>query len=148
MARAADPPVRRWTQLEVGYLPDCERATSGRMLPVMPRLVFFRSIPSTFIRHTVLASALAVHMAALAACTRVETRGAPPAAPEVTAAAAVARPVTEFDEFTGRLQAVQSVAVRPRVSGLISSVTFDEGSIVRQGQVLFQLDDRPFVTQV
>src|SRR5580765_6604802 len=148
MARGADPAVRRWTQLEVGYLPDCERATSGRMLPVMPRLVFFRSIPSTFIRHTVLASALAAHMAALAACTRVETRGAPPAAPQVTAAAAVARAVTEFDEFTGRLQAVQSVAVRPRVSGLVSNVTFTEGSLVHQGQLLFQVDDRPFRAEV
>jgi multidrug efflux system membrane fusion protein len=148
MARAADPLVRRWTQLEVGYLPDCERTTSGRMLPVMPRRVFFRSIPSTFIRHAVFAGALAVYVAALAACTRVETRGAPPSAPQVTAAAAVARPVTEFDEFTGRLQAVQSVAVRPRVSGLISSVTFTEGSLVHQGQLLFQVDDRPFRAEV
>jgi membrane fusion protein, multidrug efflux system len=148
MARAADSLVRRWTQLEVVYLPDCERATSRRMLPVMPRRVFFHWIPSTFIRHTMLASALAAYVAALAACTRVETRGAPPAAPQVTAAAAVARPVTEFDEFTGRLQAVQSVAVRPRVSGLISSVTFTEGSLVHQGQLLFQVDDRPFRADV
>jgi multidrug efflux system membrane fusion protein len=87
-------------------------------------------------------------MTALAACTRVETRGAPPAAPQVTAAAAVARPVTEFDEFTGRLQAVQSVAVRPRVSGLVSNVTFTEGSLVHQGQLLFQVDDRPFRAEV
>jgi multidrug efflux system membrane fusion protein len=66
----------------------------------------------------------------------------------VTAAAAVARAVTEFDEFTGRLQAVQSVAVRPRVSGLISNVTFTEGSLVHQGQLLFQVDDRPFRAEV
>ena len=43
---------------------------------------------------------------------------------------------------------MQSVAVRPRVSGLISTVSFEEGSLVRQGQVLFQLDDRPFQAQV
>lgn len=92
--------------------------------------------------------ALLLASASVAACTHVETAGGPPPLPQVTAAAAIARPVTEWDEFTGRLEPVQSVGVRPRVSGLISSVSFDEGSIVRQGQVLFQLDDRPFVAQV
>jgi multidrug efflux system membrane fusion protein len=92
--------------------------------------------------------ALLLAAASLAACTHVETAGGPPALPQVTAAAAISRPVTEWDEFTGRLEPVQSVGVRPRVSGLLASVTFDEGSIVRQGQVLFRLDDRPFVAQV
>jgi len=82
-----------------------------------------------------------------AGCTRVQT-AAPPLLAEVTAAPAVAREVTEWDEFTGRLEPVQSVGVRPRVSGLISTVTFEEGSLVRQGQLLFQLDDRPFLAQV
>jgi multidrug efflux system membrane fusion protein len=82
-----------------------------------------------------------------AGCTRVQT-AAPPLLAEVTAAPAVAREVTEWDEFTGHLEPVQSVGVRPRVSGLISTVTFEEGSLVRQGQLLFQLDDRPFLTQV
>ena len=92
--------------------------------------------------------ALLLASASLAACTHVETAGGPPALPQVTAAAAISRPVTEWDEFTGRLEPVQSVGVRPRVSGLVSTVTFEEGSIVRQGQVLFRLDDRPFVAQV
>src|SRR4051812_24314443 len=92
--------------------------------------------------------ALLLATASLAACTHVETAGGPPPLPQVTAAAAVTRPVTEWDEFTGRLEPVQSVGVRPRVSGLISSVSFEEGTIVHQGQVLFQLDDRPFVAQV
>ena len=81
-------------------------------------------------------------------CARVETAAGPPPLPQVTAAAAVARDVTEWDEFTGRLEPVQSVGIRPRVSGLISDVTFEEGSLVRHGQRLFQLDDRPFVAQV
>ena len=83
-----------------------------------------------------------------AGCARVETAAGPPPLPQVTAAAAIARDVTEWDEFTGRLEPVQSVGVRPRVSGLLSNVTFEEGSLVRQGQLLFQLDDRPFVAQV
>src|SRR3954466_4634423 len=92
--------------------------------------------------------ALLLASASLAACTHVETAGGPPPLPQVTAAAAISRPVTEWDEFTGRLEPVQSVGVRPRVSGLISTVSFEEGSLVRQGQLLFQLDDRPFVAQV
>src|SRR5687768_16198275 len=91
---------------------------------------------------------LFISLFGLSSCTRVETAAAPPALPQVTAAAALVRPVTEWDEFTGRLEPVQSVAVRPRVSGLVSNVTFEEGSIVSQGQVLFQIDDRPFVAQV
>src|SRR3954466_11778490 len=84
----------------------------------------------------------------IAACAQVATGNTPPALPEVTAAPAIARDVTEWDEFTGRLEAVQSVSVRPRVSGLISNVSFEEGSLVRQGQPLFQIDARPFQAQV
>src|SRR5262245_18703129 len=91
---------------------------------------------------------LFVSLFALTSCTRVETAAAPPPLPQVTAAAAIVRPVTEWADFPGCLEPVQSVAVRPRVSCLVSSVTFEEGSIVSQGQVLFQLDDRPFVAQV
>jgi multidrug efflux system membrane fusion protein len=83
----------------------------------------------------------------LAGCARVESRGAPQIA-QVTAAPALERDITEWDEFTGRLEAVQSVSVRPRVAGLISEVSFTEGSLVHQGQVLFELDDRPFRAQV
>lgn len=84
----------------------------------------------------------------LAACARVATGNTPTPLPEVTAAHAVARDVTEWDEFTGRLEPVQSVAIRPRVSGLITQVSFEEGSLVRQGQPLFQIDPRPFQAQV
>jgi len=103
--------------------------------------------PTRSLRAIALLGLLAAATLGVAACTRVETRGVPPA-PQVTAAAAVARDVTEWDEFTGRLEAVQSVAVRPRVSGLISAVSFEEGSLVRQGQLLFQVDARPFQADV
>jgi multidrug efflux system membrane fusion protein len=84
----------------------------------------------------------------IAGCARVESRAGAPPAPQVTAAAALSRDVTEWDEFTGRLEPVQSVSIRPRVSGLISEVSFDEGSLVREGQVLFRVDARPFQAQV
>ena len=56
--------------------------------------------------------------------------------------------MTEWDEFTGRLQAVDSVEVRPRVSGLVSAVRFSEGAMVRKGDLLFQIDPRPFQAEV
>lgn len=106
---------------------------------------------STFPRSSVVSlltfASLSVFGLMPAACTRVESRGAPQI-PQVTAAPALSRDITEWDEFTGRLEAVQAVSVRPRVSGLISEVTFAEGSIVHQGQVLFQIDDRQFQAQV
>ena len=60
----------------------------------------------------------------------------------------VARPlqknITEWDEYTGRFTAVETVEVRARVSGFIDSVHFKEGQIVKQGDLLFVIDPRPY----
>jgi multidrug efflux system membrane fusion protein len=89
-----------------------------------------------------------VALLGLAACAQVASSTPTPTLPEITVAPSLAREVTEWDEFTGRLEPVQSVAIRPRVSGLITKVSFEEGSLVRQGQSLFQIDGRPFQAQV
>jgi multidrug efflux system membrane fusion protein len=73
---------------------------------------------------------------------------APPPPPQVTVAQVISRDVTEWDEFTGRLQAVDTVDVRPRVSGYVAAVRFVEGAIVRTGDLLFQIDPRPFQAEV
>jgi membrane fusion protein, multidrug efflux system len=91
-----------------------------------------------------LASLAVLLSLSLAACAQPAAQAAPPAAPPVTAAKALARDVTEWNEFTGRLEAVHHVDVRPRVSGLIASVRFTEGAIVQRGDVLFEIDPRPF----
>ena len=85
---------------------------------------------------------------ALAACTKTAAQQAPPQPPQVAVAPVVERDVTEWDEFTGRLQAVDSVEVRPRVSGFVSAVRFTEGAMVRKGDLLFQIDPRPFQAEV
>jgi RND family efflux transporter MFP subunit len=74
-----------------------------------------------------------------------QQQAAPP--PQVTVAAAVSRKVTEFDEFTGRFEAVERVEVRPRVSGYISTVNFTDGNEVKKGDVLFVIDPRPYVAE-
>jgi multidrug efflux system membrane fusion protein len=73
--------------------------------------------------------------------------GKPPAAPPppaVTVAVVPEREVTEWDEFTGRMEAVDAVEIRPRVSGYIQRVDFAEGKEVRKGEVLFEIDPRPY----
>jgi RND family efflux transporter MFP subunit len=80
----------------------------------------------------------------LQGCRSEATNAAQVAAPEVSVAAALERDVTEWDEFTGRLEAVESVEIRPRVTGYIESVNFSEGSIVRKGDLLFVIDPRPY----
>jgi membrane fusion protein, multidrug efflux system len=71
----------------------------------------------------------------------------PPAAPPlqaVTVAVVPEREITEWDEFTGRLEAVDQVEIRPRVSGYIKRVAFAEGKEVKKGEVLFEIDPRPY----
>jgi membrane fusion protein, multidrug efflux system len=66
------------------------------------------------------------------------------AAPPVTVAQPVKRTVTDWDEFTGRFEAVQEVQVRARVGGFVTSVEFRDGSIVKAGDLLYVIDARPF----
>ena len=72
----------------------------------------------------------------------------PPQAPAVTVATVPEREITEWDEFTGRLEAVNTVDIRPRVSGYIRRVAFDEGNGVRKGQLLFEIDPRPYQAEL
>jgi RND family efflux transporter MFP subunit len=67
---------------------------------------------------------------------------APP--PSVSVSEPVRRNVTEWDEFTGRFQAVDHVSIRPRVSGYLQSAHFEEGSMVKKGDLLFVIDPRPY----
>lgn len=80
----------------------------------------------------------------LAACSGSEAPPAAPPPPEVTVATPVEREITEWDEFTGRLVAVESVELRARVSGYLDSVAFEEGAMVRAGELLMVIDRRPF----
>lgn len=70
------------------------------------------------------------------------------ALPEVTVAEVIHRPLREWQEFSGRLQAVNTVEVRPRVSGYVDRVAFTDGARVKKGQLLFQIDPRPFQAEV
>jgi RND family efflux transporter MFP subunit len=80
----------------------------------------------------------------LAGCARAPS-GAPVAAPiEVTVSQPVERDVTDYVDFTARTAAVDSVDVKAHVWGYLSKVNFKEGDMVKEGQVLFEIDPRPY----
>jgi multidrug efflux system membrane fusion protein len=80
----------------------------------------------------------------LCACTKSGDANQAPKPPEVTVAQVIEKRVKDWDEFTGRLQAVETVEIRPRVSGYIDKVAFTEGSEVKRGDLLFVIDPRPY----
>lgn len=94
----------------------------------------------------IVAGVLATAGLMLAACSQkgasAEMQG--PLPPTVSVAKVVARNVQQGDEFTGRIEASQTVEVRPRVSGYIEAVKYDEGQEVAAGDVLFVIDQRPY----
>jgi len=94
---------------------------------------------------------LAIGLTILAGLNAGCSSSAQPKAPapvEVGVAEVICKQIGDSDEFTGRLEAVHAVEVRPRVSGYLQSVHFREGEIVRQGDLLFQIDPRPFQAEV
>jgi len=88
--------------------------------------------------------------AALVGCAVGEASSPPPAppAPQVTTAEVAVRDLNDWADFTGRLEAVDSVAIRPRVGGYVESVHFSEGGRVAAGDLLYQIDPRPFKAEV
>ena len=75
---------------------------------------------------------------------------APPAAAPIPVPVSypVEREVTDFADFTGRVTAVDSVEVRARVGGYLAKVNFKKGALVKQGDVLFEIDPRPYQAHV
>jgi len=80
--------------------------------------------------------------AVLVACGKRPETVPPP--PKVDVVRPIPREVTEWDEYTARLEAVDSVEVRPRVSGYLQSIHFQDGATVKKGDLLFQIDPRPY----
>jgi multidrug efflux system membrane fusion protein len=91
------------------------------------------------------AFAIAALVGVLAGCDNKQTSNAslaPP--PSVTVSRPLQKTITEWDEYTGRFEALATVDVRARVSGFIDSIHFKDGQIVKQGDLLFVIDPRPY----
>jgi RND family efflux transporter MFP subunit len=100
---------------------------------------------SNYIRRVALGVAALV-AAGAAGASRVDAgdANAAPPPPPVTVATPLAKRISNWDEYSGRFAAVQTVEVRPRVSGFIDKLHFKDGQIVKAGQLLFTIDPRPF----
>jgi len=75
---------------------------------------------------------------------KAQSQAAAPPPPPVTVAQPAKRIVTDWDEFTGRFEAMEEVQVRARVGGFVNSVEFKDGAIVHAGDLLYTIDPRPF----
>ncbi|MDR3507227.1 MAG: efflux RND transporter periplasmic adaptor subunit [Caulobacteraceae bacterium] len=96
------------------------------------------------LKHTAMLGALL-----LAGCGAAAQTSVPAAPPPVVGITTVEfKPLRQWDDFTGRLEPVDSVALHPRVSGEVVEAPFVEGARVRKGQLLFQIDPRPFQAEV
>jgi multidrug efflux system membrane fusion protein len=92
---------------------------------------------------TLLLSAAIAFVVSACSSEAAPTDAAPPA-PEVSVAQVLQRDVTQWNDVTGRVAAVETVELRPRVSGYIDRVAYREGDEVRRGQLLFVIDQRPY----
>ena len=99
-------------------------------------------------RERVLALGAALGLAGLglSGCGAKPVDAPPP--PKVTVSKPLIATVTDWDDYVGQFVAVDSVDVRPRVSGYLMSVGFQDGQIVRKGQTLFEIDPRPYQAAV
>src|SRR5215207_2531589 len=98
--------------------------------------------------HAVILAFLLVTANLLIGCSGEPAASSAPPAPPVTVARPLQKTITEWDEYTGRFTAVASVEIRPRVSGFIDSIHFQDGQIVTQGDLLFVIDRRPYAAAV
>ncbi|MDX1962055.1 MAG: efflux RND transporter periplasmic adaptor subunit [Pirellulales bacterium] len=84
----------------------------------------------------------------IAGCQPPPPASGPPPAMSVTTVKPLVKSIVEWDEYVGRLEAIEFVEVRSRVAGYLDEIKFGEGDIVQQGQVLFVIDPKPFAALV
>lgn len=105
---------------------------------------FVTTWPSQLQRRLPRLSAALIPLIVLAGCGDKPQQQAAPPPPSVTVANPIKRTVTDWDEFTGRFEAVEEVQVRARVGGFVTSVEFRDGALIRKGDLLYTIDARPF----
>ncbi|NLS07425.1 efflux RND transporter periplasmic adaptor subunit [Rhizobium sp. P32RR-XVIII] len=94
-------------------------------------------------RHSTLKYFLPVCVVLSAGAARAQETPPPP---QVSVAKPVVRDVVDNDDFIGRFQASEQVSIRSRVGGYLQSINFKDGQLVKQGDELFEIDQRPFIT--
>ncbi len=98
--------------------------------------------------HWISRYALSGLMLLMIACAQQPQATAPPPPPKVTVSQPSSRDVVEWEEYTGRLEAAESVEIRARVNGYLQSIHFKDGAIVKKGDLLFVIDPRPYQAEL
>lgn len=110
-----------------------------------------RFSPPPYSRRTAIGVALAGIVAVTAVAWGLsgsaQATAVPAAATAVEVAAVVSRNIVDWQQFSGRLEAVDRVEIRPQVSGILTAVHFRDGAVVRKGDLLFTIDPRPFAAE-
>ncbi len=96
------------------------------------------------LRTTALGVVLALTVAVISGCSSEAAETGMPPPPDVSAATVLVKQISQWDDFSGRVEAVENVDLRPRVSGYIDRVNYEEGQEVRKGDVLFTIDSRSY----
>lgn len=97
----------------------------------------------------ILIAAIVTLSLGLTACTEEPAQNAvQPPLQKIDVAEVLIKPVQNWHVYTSRLESPEEVALMPRVSGVIEQIAFNEGDEVKEGDLLFQLDDRPFAAVV
>ena len=102
----------------------------------------------TSLRPLAVLAVSALAAAVLAACAPAQSNTAPPPPPPVSVQQPMQLALAETHDLVGRVEAIQTVDVRPRVSGQIVEIAFAEGALVNKGDVLVRLDPRPYQAAV
>jgi membrane fusion protein, multidrug efflux system len=139
---------------DLSPLPRIEPRKAHSPAPHLPRKALMKGsvLPTTVLGSALgaLALSLAIGVAlAASGCSShaSENAGGPPPA-QVSVASVLVQTVRQWDEYTGRVAAVDSVELRPRVSGYVERVAFREGQEVAKGELLFVIDRRPYEAQL
>jgi len=112
----------------------------------MPLFTLFSASSSGAVRPLVFSLGL---LLALAACGKKEAAGPPQRPPlEITVAEPLEREGVDWDEFTGRVAAIEVVDIRARVDGYLTEIRFRDGDEVKKGDLLYVIDPRPYMAEV
>ncbi len=103
-----------------------------------------RRFPAHPLRHARMLPLLLAAALAVACSSNASSGDGAPPAPEVSVAEVLHREVRLWDAFSGRVSAVETVDLRPRVSGYVQRVAYDEGQLLKKGDLLFEIDPRPY----
>jgi RND family efflux transporter MFP subunit len=106
-----------------------------------------REVNMNFLKTSTVAVLMSCGLLVTPGCQKPAAK-APPPPPTVTVSVPITREVLDFDDYTGRMAAVEEVEVRARVKGYLTAIGFQDGDEVKKNQLLFQIDPRPFDAQL